>query len=438
MADTATRSEVQELERLNKLPARKRFWGYLKYTGPTFMQAATTLGAGSFASACAMGAGFGYTMLWAPFYSYLSGMIMFLITSRFSIYGKDGLDVISAQNKYQGKLIGSFATGLVACWLAYTTFAFGQYALGTDAISHLAGLFDVNFPPQVNWIVLTALSLPFALQYGKNDKMVHRVESFIKILIVLMLVTFGVVLFHTGVDFKAALRGLLIPTLPKGIAGISLLIASMSGVMAPNDWVQLHYSQKMRHYGPSHYNLAKFDMFIGGLLPVTFVLSFVGIAFAETFAGGTDPEDTYALANALVSAVPTRLIQIGFYVGVIALIVSTLLGMSVIAAQSLCRALGKPGDPNSALWKFGIVFTHVSIGGAFFGKPMTLVIFVAGMQSLLNWITASSWYLLGNDRRYLGKHVVDKWWMNFLALCTVVLLNVIFATFVLTQLGVWE
>lgn len=438
MAQLEPRTEVQELERLETLPAGKRFLGYLKFTGPTFMQAATTLGAGSFASACAMGAGHGYTMLWAPFYSYLSGMIMFLITSRFTIYGKGGMDIITAQNKYHGKLIGSFATGIVACWLAYTTFAFGQYALGTDAISHLCGLYNINFPPQLNWIILTGLSLPFALQYGKNDRMVKRVENFVKILIVLMLVTFGVVLFHTGIDIVAAVKGLLIPTLPTGIAGISLLIASMSGVMAPNDWVQLHYAQKMRHYTPSHYRLAKFDMFFGGLIPVTLVLSFVGIAFAETFAGGTYPEDTYALSNALVSAVPSRWIQVGFYVGVIALIVSTLLGMSVIAAQSLCRALGKPGDPDSALWKFGIIFTHISIGGAFFGKPMTLVIFIAGMQSLLNWITASSWYLLGNDKRYLGEHVVDKWWMNILAVGTVVLLNIIFATFVLTEVGVWS
>lgn len=437
MSSSEYLAEVQELKRLDTLPVGKRLLGYVKFTGPTFMQAATTLGAGSFASACLMGAGHGYTMLWAPFYSYLSGMIMFWLTSRFTIYGKNGMDVITAQNKYHGKLIGSFATGFVACWMAYTTFAFGQYALGTNAIENLFGLYDISFPSQINWILLTVLSLPVALQYGKNDKMVHRVEGFIKILILLMLVTFGVVLFHTGIDLGAAVKGLLIPTLPAGVAGISLLIASMSGVMAPNDWVQLHFAQRNRHYGTAHRRLANFDMVFGGLLPVTLVLSFVGIAFAETFEGASYPEDTYELANALVSAVPTRFIQIGFYIGVIALIVSTLIGMSIIAAQSLCRAFNKPATPDSPLWKFGIIFTHISIGGAFFGKPMTLVVFVSGMQSMLNWITASSWYLLGNDKRYLGEHVVSKWWQNLLALLTVVLLNVIFATYVLTQAGVW-
>ena len=54
--------EVQDLEQLNKAPLFKRWKGYTKYTGPAFLEAATTLGAGSFASCAAMGAAYGYKM----------------------------------------------------------------------------------------------------------------------------------------------------------------------------------------------------------------------------------------------------------------------------------------------------------------------------------------------------------------------------------------
>ena len=37
--------EVQDLEQLNKAPLFKRWKGYTKYTGPAFLEAATTLGA---------------------------------------------------------------------------------------------------------------------------------------------------------------------------------------------------------------------------------------------------------------------------------------------------------------------------------------------------------------------------------------------------------
>ena len=46
--------EVQDLEQLNKAPLFKRWKGYTKYTGPAFLEAATTLGAGSFASCAVM------------------------------------------------------------------------------------------------------------------------------------------------------------------------------------------------------------------------------------------------------------------------------------------------------------------------------------------------------------------------------------------------
>lgn len=436
--DAKYQAEVAELEALDKAPAGKRMKGMLKYTGPAFMEAATTLGAGSFASACTMGAVYGYKMLWVPFYSYLLGMGMLALATRFAIFGKGGMDVITAQNKYHNKAVGSVATGLIACWLGYVTFSFGQYALGSDAIEHMFKLFDINFPRQINWILILGLSLPFALQYGKNDKLIRMVENFMKILIGTMLITFGVVLVNTGVDFGAMIRGLLIPTLPSGMEGITMAIASLIAVIAVGDWCQFHYAEKMRRYTPVHRRLANFDMVVGGLIPVTLVLAFVGVAFAETFAGGSFPESTYELSNALVAAVPSRLIQVGFYLGVIALVVSTMIGMSTIAAQSLCRALGKPIDYDSKLWKFGIIFTQVGVGGAFFGKPMWAVIIVSGAQSLLCWVSGSSWYLLSNDKRYLGDHVTKKYWFNLAVLGTVVLLNMVFVTFVLTEMGVWS
>ena len=58
-----------------------------------------------------------------------------------------------------------------------------------------------------------------------------------KILIGIMLVVFGAVLCVTGVDFKAMIKGLLIPTLPSGIDGIVMLIASLTATIGVMDWV---------------------------------------------------------------------------------------------------------------------------------------------------------------------------------------------------------
>ena len=399
------------------------------------MEAVTTLGAGSFASVAAMGAAYGYKMLWIPFYSYLLGMFMLTLGTKFAVHSK--LDVITAQNKYQNRLVGSVVTGLIACYFGYVTFTFGQYALGTDALENMFALVNINFPRSVNWIIIFALSFPFAWMYGKNDKAVRFVENFCKILIVVMLIVFVAVIFATGVDWGALISGLLIPTLPSGMEGISTGIAALISVVAVGDWVQYHYAMKQRNFTPVHEKLAHFDLVVGGLIPVTMVLTFVGVAFAVTFSGGSFPDDTYALANALVGAIPSLGIQIGFYIGILAITVSTMIGMSTIAAQSLCRAFGRPLDPHSKLWKFGLISTQIGFLGAYIGKPMWAVILVAGLQSCFSWVSGSSWFLLANDRKFLGRHVVKNYLFNLGVLISVVVLNLTFVTFVLTELGVW-
>ena len=405
MGENAKLTEVQEIERLNNEPALKRWRGFAKYTGPAFMEAVTTLGAGSFASVAAMGAAYGYKMLWIPFYSYLLGMFMLTLGTKFAVHSK--LDVITAQNKYQNRLVGSVVTGLIACYFGYVTFTFGQYALGTDALENMFALVNINFPRSVNWIIIFALSFPFAWMYGKNDKAVRFVENFCKILIVVMLIVFVAVIFATGVDWGALISGLLIPTLPSGMEGISTGIAALISVVAVGDWVQYHYAMKQRNFTPVHEKLAHFDLVVGGLIPVTMVLTFVGVAFAVTFSGGSFPDDTYAL------------------------------GMSTIAAQSLCRAFGRPLDPHSKLWKFGLISTQIGFLGAYIGKPMWAVILVAGLQSCFSWVSGSSWFLLANDRKFLGRHVVKNYLFNLGVLISVVVLNLTFVTFVLTELGVW-
>ena len=257
--------EVQDLEQLNKAPLFKRWKGYTKYTGPAFLEAATTLGAGSFASCAAMGAAYGYKMLWIPFYSYLLGMFMLTLGIRFAVHSK--VDIITAQNTHQSKLVGSVVTGVIGSCLGYWTFTFGQYALGTDALQNMAALAGISFPRSINWILIFALSFPFAWMYGKNDKAVRFVENVTKVLIALMLVLFGAVLFVTGVDWSSLFRGLLVPTLPSGIEGISTGIAALISVVAVGDWLQHHYAMRQRGFTPAHEKLAHFDLVVGGLIP---------------------------------------------------------------------------------------------------------------------------------------------------------------------------
>jgi len=373
-------------------------------------------------------------MLWVPFYSFGFGLFMLALATRFVTQSE--VPVIQAQNQYHGKFFGTIATGLIACFIAGIVFSFGQYALGADAVTSLFEVVNVDFPRGLSWIIVAAISIPLAFMYG--TKYVKRVENFMKLLIVVMLVVFAAVLFTTGINVPAALKGLLIPKLPAGMEGIITLIASMTAVIGVMDWVLFNNGMLARGFSENHERLGRFDAVFGGWMPVTLVLSLVTIAFAEVFAGKPGiPESSTELADALMAVVPNILIRLGFYIGVLSIVITTMVGMSVVCATSLCQSFNLPLDSKKWYWKVGILAPHIGFLGAFFGKPVVVVVAVAAMQSLFNWISGNSWYLLGNDVRYLGRKVIQSRIFNIGVLISITILNTVFVTYLLTQIGVW-
>lgn len=435
--DTAL-EEKEYLTKLNKKPFWPKLFGYLKLSGPGFLGAAFTLGAGSFASSITLGAAYGYSMLWIPLYSFGFGLFMLALATRFVTASET--PIIQAQNKYHGKFIGSFATGLAACFIASLVFSFGQYALGADAVTSIFALGGFNVPKEISWIFIFLISAPLALLYGRgnNPKFVKVVENAMKILILIMLIVFGAILFTTGVNFPEMFKGLLIPKLPSGIDGIIMLIASLTATIGVMDWILFNNAMYTRGFSEEHETLGRFDAVMGGLLPTTLVLTFVSVAFAEVFAGKPGiPTSSGELASALVSVIPSIWVQLGFYVGVMALIISTMVGLSIVASTTFCQSLNLEPDSKKWYWSALLLSPHIGFLGAFFGKPVMVVITVAAMQSIFNWLSGMSWYLLGNDFRYLGKKVIQSRIFNIGILVTITILNVVFITFILSKLGVW-
>lgn len=434
----AALQEKEFLGELNKKPFLARFWSYFRLSGPGFFAAAFTLGAGSFTSSISLGAGYGYSMLWVPLYSFGFGLFMLALAARFVTSSE--VPIIQVQNKFHGKLIGSIFTGLIACFIASVVYSFGQYALASDALISMGEVVGFTIPKTLSWMIIAGISIPLTFIYGKggNPRSVKIVENVMKILILIMLIVFGAILFTTGINIPALLKGLFIPSIPSGLQGILIIIASLSATIGVMDWVLFNNSMYNRGFSENHETLGRFDAFMGGLLPSTLVLTFVSVAFAEVFAGKPGiPTNTTELADALVATIPSVLIQVGFYIGILALVISTLIGLSVVAATTFCQSLNLEPDPKKWYWKALLLSPHIGFLGSYIGKPVLVVITVAAMQSLFNWLSGNSWYLLGNDRRFLGDRVIKSRFFNVGILITLTILNLIFVTFVLSKIGVW-
>jgi Mn2+/Fe2+ NRAMP family transporter len=429
-------AEAEQLEAARSRPVWSRVGTYVRLGGPGFLGAALTLGAGSMTAAMLAGATFGYRTLWIFLVAIGSGAFMMAAMARFTCRG--GFSVIEVQKRRHGRFLAVVLTALIGVVSVAVVFNFGQYALGTHLIESLAELAGLSFPRRYNWVAYLALSSWIALSYGRSRSGTLLVERFMKWSLLVMLVCFGLTLAIVGVDWAGLVRGLFIPWLPSGIGGIDLFIASSAAAIGVMDWLMFHYAGLAKGWGPRHEHLARVDIVIGFVLPFLAVNVLVVSVFAGTLYGAPSPPQTAAeLARALAPLLGERAARAVFYLGFLAVPITTTVGMSLAGTIALHEAFGWQPDPRSWRWRAAILLPQVGFLAAWFPSPLLLVIIIAGLLSVTNNVVGWSLYLLFNDREVLGEHRSRSYLWNLGILAQVTLLNLVAIAYVFNRLGWW-
>jgi len=399
------------------------------------MDAALTLGAGTLTAAMLSGATFGYKTVWLVWVSMGFGLFMMAAMARFTTRG---LGIIPLQNRYHGWVVGSLMTALVGATVVAIIFNYGQVSLGTHLIESLAARFGFAFPRQVNWILYVAVTSWLTLSYGREGRRgIRFVEWFMKGSIGVMLVAFGACLAMTGVDWGAALHGTFVPWLPPGGDGLDIFIASSAAAIGVMDWFLFNYAGLARHWGKEHEPLARFDMSVGLFLPFILINFLVIAVFAETLLPlGIHPESAPELSRALEPLLGSWA-PVLFYVGFLAVPISTTVGMSIAGAMGIHAAFGWEQDTSSWRWRISALLPQIGFLAVWYDRPIWLVIAIGAFLSLTDNIVAWSLYLLLNDKRVLGEDRSKSRFWNFGLLLQITLLNSIAIIYVFNRLGWW-
>jgi len=430
-------AEAAYLEDLRNKPLVRRALGYLRLGGPGFMDSALTLGAGTLTAAMLSGAAFGYKTLWLLWLSMGLGLFMMAAMARFTCRG--GVRIIQVQNRRHGWVVGSLLTALVGTTAVAVIFNYAQFSIGTHLIESLTPLLGFEFPRHINWVVYMALTGCLALRYGRGGRRgIRLVENFMKISIGVMLLSFSACLILVGVDWGAAARGMFVPWLPSGVKGLDLFIASSAAAVGVVDWVFFHYAGLSRGWSRRHEGQARFDIGAGLFLPFILVNFLVLAVFAGTLhRQGISPETAPELARALMPLLGPTWSQVLFYLGFLAVPVTTTVGMSLAGAMALHEAFDWKPDTGSLRWKICVLLPQVGFLAVWYPEPVWLVIAIGAFLSLSNNIVGWSFYLLFNDPRVLGRDRNRSRLWNLGILLQITLLNAIAIVYVFNRLGWW-
>ena len=205
------------------------------------------------------------------------------------------------------------------------------------------------------------------------------------------------------------------------------------------DWVFLHYAGLARGWGPKHEALGRMDIGVGLFLPFVVVNLLVIALFAGTFFGSglAAPETAPELSRALAPLLGARGAEALFFLGFLAVPISTTVGMSLAGAMALHEALGWEPDVRSTRWKIAILLPQAGLIGAWAANPVWIVIVIAAFLSLSGNVVGWSMYLLFNDATVLGEHRSRSYAWNLGIVLGITLMNAIAIVYVMNRLGWW-
>jgi manganese transport protein len=394
-------------------PVGERVLGYMKMTGPGYMQSAMTLGGGSIASCAALGSMFGYKYLWVQIVAMMFGyFVLANVAKQTTNNGERSYKVFWRElHPVMAILWGGSALIATIMW------HIPQYSLTVNGVITLADGLDIdldNFNARLaSGFIILALAMGVVYLYHSGAKGLRIYERIVKMLVWGIVIAFGIVVvtgepvewgrFFSGLTGITFIKDFMVNGLQQ--EAVIPVVGALAAAVGINMIFLYPYSLLEKGWGKEHKELAYFDLLSGMAFPFIIATCLMIVAVAKTIGPEADAlgESVRDIRQILPVVTPSlgetlgRLIIGGGIVGI---------GFSTIITHML--ALGFTGcemfgfDQHSrAKWWFSLV-PAVGVVGAVIKFPVPLAITASTLAMPLMPITVLCFLILLNKKSYMG------------------------------------
>ena len=269
-------------------------------------------------------------------------------------------------------------------------------ALGLQSITHLS--------TSVCALILGTTS---AILLGTSGYKI--LEPVLIILVLIMSIVFVVTMIIIDVNFGSVLKGLVVPSIPKG--SMLTVIALIGTTVVPyNLFLHANLAKEKWKYVEIDIALKEsrsdtvLSIGLGGLITLA-VMSTSAVAFFETGRIFSSSSIATQLEPVLGSSA-----NLFFALGLMAAGLTSAITAPLAAAYAVSGALGWPSDFND--FRFRIIWVSVLLIGTGFAalgtKPITAILFAQAANGLLLPIIAVFLLIIMNRRDLIGIHTNGK------------------------------
>lgn len=398
------------LNELNRKPPLSRIRGYLKMTGPAWLQSAMTLGAGSAAASVIAGASFGYKLLWVQPLAMLLGVFMLAALGNVTL-AKGERAYLSFSRELAPWVAFLWALGAI---VASVIWHFPQYGLVGGAAWDLAQLAGAGHDSSLlQYLVkfsvgltILGLSIMVTWNYGSNSRGIRFYEGFLRWIIRSVILSFLLVVVFTGVDWSKLLAGFFTFQIPENEGAIIVILGAFGAAVGINMTFLYPYSLLAKGWGKAHRGLARFDLFSSMLLPYVITTSLIIIAMAEniyepgieTVRSDLRPVEAAAVLSTVLGSTFGRII---FDLGLIGMACGAISTHMVMCGFTFCEMFGL--EYTSRRYRMFSLVPAIGLLGVAFGYPLWMPVAASAFCLTLLPLAYLAFFIMNNKKSYLGE-----------------------------------
>ena len=373
---------------------KKTTWQRIKSMGPGAIVTAAVVGPGTVTTCGLSGYGFGYALAWALIFSVIAMVIMQFMTSKIGIVGEMGLadavHKVFAKNPFRGPL---FLLLIVAIFCGNCAYQAGNVVGASVGLGIVFGPYRTLF-----CIIISGSAL--ALVLSGNIKYIANVLTG---LVFLMAVVFLITAIIVGVDVKALLHGMFVPSIPSG----SLLNAiGLIGTTLVPYCLYLHASTTASEKAVDKEEAlidAKYDSVTNAILTAIISVSIMVVGFSLFQRGETVKGVDLALGLEPLAGTAAKAI---FAIGIFAAGISSATTAPLAATYVITGILGWSTDLKDK--RFRAITTVVFILGCVVaimgGTPTNIITIAQAINGVALPLSVCLVVYVANDVGVLGSY----------------------------------
>lgn len=392
------RRAASRLGRMNRraLP-RVSIFAFLAIFGPGLVSAVAGDDAGGIATYAAVGAKYGYQLLWTLVLITISLAVVQEMAARLTVVTGKGLsDLIREEFGVRITVLAMLALFLSNIGVTISEF------VGIAAAGELFGV------PRFLSVPLAVLAVWWIVARG-NYRVAERI--FLGLASVLVVYVFSAVVVHP--DWGAVLQGTFLPTIQPSQDFILLVIAVIGTTISPYMQFALAATLLDKGVRVEEYSAARFETILGVILSDAFAFFIIVATGATLYVNGIFDISSAAQAAQALAPIAGPFAQALFAVG--------LLGASFLAAcilplsttYAICEAFGWERGVNHSWHEarvfYGMYTAMIILGGLVALLPnvpfFALSILIYALNGILLPVLLVLMLRLANDPRLMGKHI---------------------------------